>query len=112
MLGPDGRPVRANFQVIATRLADALLTTRTAYTTPTDSNGIYHLVADGGRWRFEIVPPPDAALPRNIVQFDLDTSDPGESALPPVRISSPLQAVGTVTGSIPDRAMPSSRERR
>jgi hypothetical protein len=101
VLGPDGRPVRANYQVIATRLADALLSTRTAFTTPTDSNGIYHLVADGGRWRFEIVPPPDAALPRNIVQFDLDAANPGESALPPIRISSPLEAVGTVTGSLP-----------
>lgn len=101
VLGPDGRPVRANFQVIATRLADALLTTRTAYTTPTDSNGIYHLVADGGRWRFEIVPPPDSSLPRNIVQFDLDPSDLAESALPPIRISSPLEAVGTVVGSMP-----------
>ncbi|HZR08051.1 MAG TPA: carboxypeptidase-like regulatory domain-containing protein [Myxococcales bacterium] len=104
VLGPDGRPVGANFQVIATRLADALLTTRTAYTTPTDSNGIYHLVADGGRWRFEIVPPPDSTLPRNIVQFDLDPADPGETALPQIRISSPLQAVGTVTGSQPGAA--------
>lgn len=104
VLGPDGRPVRANFQITATRLADALVTTRTAFTTPTDSNGIYHLVADGGRWRFEIVPPPDAALPRNIVQFDLDAADPGESALPAIRISSPLEAVGTVKGSMPGAA--------
>lgn len=101
VLGPDGRPVRANFSVVATRLADALVTTRTAFATPTDSNGIYHVVADGGRWRFEIMPPPDALLPRGIVQFDLDGSDPGESALPAIRISTPLQAVGTVKGQKP-----------
>jgi protocatechuate 3,4-dioxygenase beta subunit len=101
VLGPDGRPVRANFQVVATRMADALVTTRTAFTTPTDSNGIYHVVADGGRWRFEVMPPPDAELPRSIAQFDLDGSDPGDSALPAILISPPLQAVGTVKGLKP-----------
>ena len=112
VLGPDGRPVRANFQIVATRLADALVTTRTAFTTPTDSNGIYHVVADGGRWRFEVMPPPDAALPRGIVQFDLDGSDPGESALPAIRISTPLQAVGTVKGlkaGSPDAVVPGAQ---
>jgi hypothetical protein len=98
VLTAGGAPVGANFQVIATRLADALVTTRTAFTTPTDSSGVYHVVADGGRWRFEVVPPADAKLPRKIVQFDLDASEPGESALPAIRISAPLPAVGTVKG--------------
>lgn len=99
VLGPDGRPAGANFQIVANRLADALVITRTAFSTPTDSNGIYHVVADGGRWRFQVLPPSDSGLPRNIVQFDLDPGDPGESPLPAIRISSPLQLVGTVSGA-------------
>ena len=94
VLTPDGRPVGANFQVVANRLADALVTTRTAYTTPTDSTGVYHVVADGGRWRFEVVPPADAKLPRKIVQFDLDASEPGESALPPSASPLPCRRSG------------------
>jgi hypothetical protein len=113
VLGPDGLPVRANFAVVATRLADTLVTTRAAFTTATDANGVYHVVADTGRWRFEVVPPPDATLPRSIVQFDLpEASDPGESALPPIRISRPLVAVGTVKGlkaGSPDAPVPGAQ---
>ncbi len=101
VVGPDGRPVAANFQIVATRLADALVTTRTASTTPTDSTGVYHVVADGGRWRFEVVPPSSALLPHTIVQFDLDPADLGESLLPTIQISPPLRVGGTVGGAVP-----------
>ena len=101
VLGPDGRPAGANLQIVATRLSDGLVTTRTAYTVPTDSNGIYHLIADAGRWRLEAVPPAVSPLPRKIVQVDLDGSMPAEMALPAMQISPPLEAVGTVWGSAP-----------
>jgi hypothetical protein len=101
VLAPDGRPVSANFQVIATRMADTLVTTRSASISLTDATGIYHLVADGGRWRFEVAPPADAVLPHTVAQFDLDPADPGESSLPAIRISPPLQLVGTVRGVKP-----------
>jgi hypothetical protein len=100
VLGPDGRPVAANFQIVATRLADGLVTNRTV-SISTDANGNYRIVADAGRWRFELVPPSDARLPRKIVQVDLDGSDPGESALPTVQISTPLKVWGTVKGTAP-----------
>jgi hypothetical protein len=99
LLGPDGRPVGANFQITATRLNDGLITGRTAFTVPTDANGLYRVIADGGRWRFEVVPPTDSPLPRKIFQVDLDGSDPGDAALPVVQISPALFAVGTVKGS-------------
>jgi len=85
--------VAAGYQVTATRMADDLLTTRTAITTPTDSSGVYHLVADPGLYRIEVVPPAQAQLPRKIVQFDID-ADP----LPTIEISPPLVAVGTICG--------------
>lgn len=99
VLAPDGRPVGANYQIVATRLSDGLVTTRSAYTVPTDSNGIYHVVADAGRWRFEVVPPAGALLPRKIVQIDLDETVTADVALPAVQISPPLEVVGTVKGA-------------
>ena len=106
VLGPDGRAVGINFQIVATRLSDELVTTRSAYTVPTDSNGLYHLIADAGRWRLEVVPPATSPLPRKIVQVDLDGSQPAEAALPAVQISAPLEAVGTVRGSSPPPDLP------
>jgi hypothetical protein len=97
--GPDGRPVGANFQIVAARLNDGLITGRRASTVATDANGVYRVSADGGRWRFEVVPPVDSPLPRKIFQVDLDGADPAESELPAVQISRPLEAVGTVRGS-------------
>jgi hypothetical protein len=97
--GPDGRLVGANFQIIATRLNDGLITGRTASTVPTDANGVYRVIADGGRWRLEVVPPVDSPLPRKIFQVELDGTDPAESELPAVQISRPLEVVGTVRGS-------------
>ena len=100
VLGPDGRPVGANFQILATRLADGLVPTRTAFTTPTDGSGIFHLVADAGSWRFEIVPPAGTPLPRAIVGVLLDGADLGESQMGPLQISDALHVGGTVRGRL------------
>jgi hypothetical protein len=100
VLGPDGRPVGANFQILATRLADGLVPTRTAFTTPTDGSGIFHLVADAGSWRFEIVPPAGTPLPRAIVGVVLDGADLGESQMGPLLISNALHVGGTVRGRL------------
>jgi hypothetical protein len=100
ILDPDGKPVGVNFQVIATRIADALVPTRTAYTTPTDANGVFHIVADAGSWRLEIVPPVDVRLPRTIVGVTFDGDDPGESSMDAIRISRALRLGGLVTGRL------------
>jgi carboxypeptidase family protein len=98
VVGPDGRTLGANVQIIATRLADRLVTTRSAFTLATDATGIYHLVADAGVWRLEVVPPAGSSLPRKIVQVVLDAADAGETALPTIQISPALHAVGSVCG--------------
>jgi len=98
VLGPDGKPVGANYQIAATRLSDGLVTARTADTVLTDLAGGYSVTADAGRWRFEVIPPASSPLPRKIVQVDLDGSVLGPSSLPAIQISSPLQVVGTVKG--------------
>jgi hypothetical protein len=100
VLGPDGRPVGANFQVLATRLSDALVPTRTAFTTPTDGTGTFHLVADAGSWRLEIVPPAGTSFPRAIFGVVLDGADLGESPIDPLRISNALHVGGTVVGRL------------
>ena len=95
----DGSPVGANYQITATRLADKLVTTRTAFTTATDSAGIWHVVADPGRYRVEIVPTVDSGLPRKIVQIDIltpATPTTAETQLPNIAISPPLLVGGTV----------------
>jgi hypothetical protein len=97
----NGVTVGTNFQVTATRIADKLLTARTAFTTPTDAAGLWHVIADPGLYRVEIVPPPDTGLPRKIVQIDLNGTDPREVPLPPIVISPPLEIVGTVHGAPP-----------
>ena len=95
---PDFSPVGANFQITATRLADRLLTTRTALTTPTDSNGTWHIIADPGVYRVEIVPTADSGLPRKVVQLDLSTTGAGQILLPSIAMSPPLLVAGTVQG--------------
>jgi hypothetical protein len=94
---PDGRPAK-NVQVIATRLSDRVVSTRTAYTVPTDSTGVYHVIADPGTWRFELVPPAGSGLPRTIVRVSIDDSDLAEDQLPTIGIPRPLNAVGNVRG--------------
>jgi hypothetical protein len=98
VLTADGRSVGANFQILATRVPDSLVTTRAAPPTATDPNGVFSLVADPGRWRITVVPPAGANLPRNIVQVDLDAADPGPSPLPAIRLWPPVEVVGTVKG--------------
>jgi hypothetical protein len=95
---PNGLSVAASYQVTATRVADKLLTARTAFTTPTGNDGIYHVVADPGTYRFEIVPTPASGLPRKIVQLDLIAAGGQETVLPTIQISRPLSALGTVRG--------------
>jgi hypothetical protein len=97
---PDGRPAGAGYQVTATRLADDLLTTRSATTLPTDSAGYYHLIGDNGRYRVEVQPPAGTRLPRKIVQIDL-VAQANEYPLPGIQISPALAVVGTVHGAPP-----------
>jgi hypothetical protein len=98
VVGPDGRPTGANVQIIATRLADRLVTTRNGFTLATGRDGIYTVVADAGVWRLEVVPPADSGLPRKIVQVVLDDATPSNVFLPTIQIFPPLQAVGSVCG--------------
>lgn len=98
---PNGA-VGANFQITATRLADDLLTTRLAYSTPTDQGGIWHITADPGRYRVEVVPPADSGLPRKIVQMDLlPRADNLEMQLDQITLSPPLTVGGVVHGAPP-----------
>jgi hypothetical protein len=97
---PDGTPAGSGYQITATRLADDLLTARTAFSTVSDAAGIYHLIGDYGRYRLEVQPPVATGLPRKIVEMDLIAS-PVEYALPDIQISPPLEVVGTVHGTPP-----------
>jgi hypothetical protein len=106
VLTPDGRAASADFQVVATRLSDGLLTTRSAPTVSTDSLGVFNLTLDAGRWRFEVAPPSNSPWPRKIVQIDVDGSDVGPSALPDIVLSTPLTVGGVVKGSAPGGAQP------
>jgi hypothetical protein len=99
ILGPDGRP-SANLQILATRIADGLIPTRTASTTPTDANGVFRFVGDAGSWRLEIVPPADVRLPRTVVGVTVYDTDPQDSSMDPIRLSQPLPAGGIVTGRV------------
>jgi hypothetical protein len=99
---PGGGGVSANYQITATRLADHLLTARTAYTTATDSAGIWHITADPGRYRLEVVPTADSGLPRKVVQIELlPQTTTAEILLPQIAISPPLVVGGTVYSPAP-----------
>jgi hypothetical protein len=94
--------VSANYQITATRLPDRLLTARTAHSTPTDSQGIWHIIADPGRYRLEVVPTADSGLPRKVVQIELlPSTGPAEILLPQIMLSPPLTAFGRVHGAPP-----------
>jgi len=106
VLSADGRPVGLGFQILAMRVPDGLVATRIAPTALTDPLGTFFLTGDPGRWRITVVPPAGVSLPRNIVQVDLDAADPGPSALPAIRLSPPLEVVGTVKwGPAPDNVI-------
>jgi hypothetical protein len=100
ILGPDGSAVGDNFQIVATRIADGLVPSRTAITTATDGKGAFRFVGDAGTWRFEIVPPADVRLPRTVVGVTVDASAPQDSSMESIRLSQPLPAGGVVTGRL------------
>ena len=100
ILGPDGRAVGSNFQIVATRIADGLVPTRTASTTPTDANGVFRFVGDAGSWRFEIVPPADVRLPRTVVGVTLLATGAQDSSMDSIRMSRPLPVGGIVSGRL------------
>jgi hypothetical protein len=101
-----GKTAAAGYQITATRLADHLLTSRVATTTSTDSAGIWHISADPGRYRVEIVPTADSGLPRKVVQMDLPVPafDSIEIPMPQIVMSPPLVVAGTVHGAPPGQA--------
>jgi len=100
ILGPDGKAVGQNFQIVASRIADGLVPTRTASTTPTDAFGVFRFVGDAGDWRFEIVPPVDVRLPRTVVGVTLFATDAQDSSMEPIRMSRPLPVGGIVSGRL------------
>jgi hypothetical protein len=101
VLTATGSAAGPNYQVTATRVADKLLTTRNAVTTPTDGGGMFHLVADPGLYRVEIVPPASTGLPRKLVSIELPQDASGaESTLPSISLSPPLSVVGTIAGRL------------
>jgi len=100
ILGPDGKAVGQNFQIVATRIADGLVPTRTASTTSTDANGVFRFVGDVGSWRFEIVPPADVRLPRTVVGVTLFATDAQDSSMDSIRMSQPLPVGGVVSGRL------------
>ena len=97
--GGGSRPAGGGYQVTATRLPDRVISGRAAFTTATDSAGLFHLVGDAGRYRVEIVPPHAAGLPRKTVQVELEEGGGGEMALAAIQLSPPLNVYGTISVS-------------
>ncbi|HEY2031614.1 MAG TPA: carboxypeptidase-like regulatory domain-containing protein [Myxococcales bacterium] len=77
VLMPNGRPVEANFQIVATRLSDALLLTRSATTTSTERDGSATIIGDPGTYRVEVVPPAGSGFPVRITNLVLDPAASG-----------------------------------
>ena len=102
VLTSRGDPAGPGYQVTATRAPDALLTTRSATTTQTDSNGMFHIAGDPGSYRIDIVPPASTGLPRAVIGVELLNDTPGvEQQLPGASLSAPLNVVGRVSGASP-----------
>jgi hypothetical protein len=99
VLRSDGHPVSAGFRVDATRLPDQILSGRGTQTTSTDARGAFSLVLDRGRYRAEITPTTESALPRTISTVDVPAT--AAVALPPLHISAPLEVLGTVGAGSP-----------
>jgi carboxypeptidase family protein len=72
VLMPNGRPVGPNFQIVATRLSDALLLTRSATTTSTDRSGGANITGDPGTYRVQVVPPAGSGFPVRITNLLLN----------------------------------------
>ena len=96
--GPENRPAGQGYQVTATRLPDKVISGRAAFTTATDSAGVFHIIGDAGHYRVEIVPPHSAGLPRKTVQIELAEGGGPEYPLGAIQISPPLTVYGTVLG--------------
>ncbi|MFL5309194.1 MAG: hypothetical protein ACJ79H_01940, partial [Myxococcales bacterium] len=61
--------------------------------------GAFTIVADGGRYRLEVVPPAATGLPRNIVSVELSGGEL-PARLPALQLSAALTVVGTVSRAI------------
>ena len=106
VLRPDGRPAAAGFRIEAIRLSDQLLTSRGTRTTATDATGAFALVLDRGRYRIEITPTTESALPRTILTVDVPATA-APVTLPSLQISPPHELLGTVRAAgNPPVAMP------
>src|SRR5205085_12434350 len=66
------------------------------------------IFADPGRYRFEVLPPPESQLPRKIIELDLEAQGPAETVLPTIQISPALLVVGTVCGNPSGATCPTS----
>lgn len=99
--GANAKPVGDGYQVTATRLPDRVISGRAAFTTATDSGGLFHVIGDAGRYRVELVPPHATGLPRKTVQIELGQGGGGETGLPAMQLSPPLTVVGLVHGQTP-----------
>jgi hypothetical protein len=95
----NGKFAGPGFQVTATRADDPLLSTRTAITSATDSNGLFQITGDPGTYRVEITPPPSVAVPRHIAQIDLPADDNETNLSPFITLDAPLTVLGTVHGT-------------
>ena len=95
----NGKFAGPGFQVTATRVSDPLLSTRTAVTGVTDSNGFFLIVSDPGTYRVEITPPAGVALARHIAQIEVPEDSLDETLSPFITLDAPLTVVGTVHGT-------------
>lgn len=75
VLMPNGKAVGENFQIVATRLSDALLLTRSATTTSTERDGSASITGDPGTYRVEVVPPAGTGFPVRITNLLLNPSE-------------------------------------
>jgi hypothetical protein len=99
VLMPNGRPVGANFQIVATRLSDALLLTRSATTTSTDRSGGATITGDPGTYRVEVVPPAGTGFPVRITNLVLNPSENADDVAV-LQIQPALVVTGQVTTAL------------
>ena len=92
---PDGQRVGAGYEITALRLPDRLVAARMARTTSTDAAGSFTIVADRGRYRLEVIPPPVSGLARKIVSVVLGAAGQ-PTQLPTLQLPPPLAVVGTI----------------
>jgi hypothetical protein len=105
VLRSDGRPASAGFRVDATRVSDQLVAGRGTRTVSTDATGTFSLVLDRGRYRVEITPTAESAVPRTVLAVDVPSSA-APVALPALRLFPPHELVGTVRAGNPRGPVP------